>query len=123
MPHYLPISAENRARLDLSGAQPFAGYAALAKYSDQLKGLVARCLNWEQEHRPDLATLRREIDAFLRDHEEVRDATDQGPMQMVNVEEGLGVGEVFVRKRRVPVTAGQGVRKNQRKGDGDSSED
>jgi serine/threonine protein kinase len=123
MPQNLAISAENRGRLDVPSAKPFDGYPAMEKYSDELKTLVARCLNWEQDDRPDSATLRTEIDNLLRDHAEVRKGTDHGPLRMANVEDGLGIGDVSARKRRLPVEVGAGTSRKKKKGDdGDNSE-
>jgi hypothetical protein len=120
MPQNFPISAENRGRLDDPGAKPLGGYPVLTKYSSELKGLVGRCLNWEQDHRPDIATLRTEIDDFRSDHAEIRNGTDQGPLRIATVEDELGIGDVFVRKRRQPA-AGRS-KKKQEGDDGDDSE-
>lgn len=123
MPQNVNIGEADHGRLDEPGAKPFEGlgFPALSKYSEELRSLVARCMNWEQEHRPDLATLRAEINAYLASHPKVKDSRDFGPLRMSNLEQGLGIGDKFVRKRRKPV-AGKQARKR-RKEDEDNSEE
>ncbi|KAI4672281.1 uncharacterized protein J4E78_000781 [Alternaria triticimaculans] len=123
MPQNVNIGEADHGRLDEPGAKPFEGlgFPALSKYSEELRSLVARCMNWEQEHRPDLATLRAKINAYLASHPKVKDSRDFGPLRMSNLEQGLGIGDTFVRKRRKPV-AGKQARKR-RKEDEDNSEE
>ena len=123
MPQNVNIGEADHGRLDETGAKPFEGlgFPALSKYSEDLRSLVARCVNWEQEHRPDLATLRAEINAYLVSHPTVRDSRDFGPLRMSNLEQVLGIGDTFARKRRKPI-AGMQPRKRQ-KGDEENSEE
>ncbi|KAI4669021.1 uncharacterized protein J4E79_001063 [Alternaria viburni] len=123
MPQNVNIGEADHGRLDEPGAKPFEGlgFPALSKYSEELRSLVARCMNWEQEHRPDLATLRAKINAYLASHPKVKDSRDFGPLRMSNLEQGLEIGDTFVRKRRKPV-AGKQARKR-RKEDEDNSEE
>ncbi|KAI4618833.1 hypothetical protein J4E83_005783 [Alternaria metachromatica] len=123
MPQNVNIGEADHGRLDEPGAKPFEGlgFPALSKYSEELRSLIARCMNWEQEHRPDLATLRAKINAYLASHPKVRDSRDFGPLRMSNLERGLGIGDTFARKRRKPI-AGKQPRKKQ-KGDEEDSEE
>jgi serine/threonine protein kinase len=104
MPRNVNVAEEDTGRLDALGATPFSGveFPALEKHSPELKALVARCLNWEQEHRPSLNVLRAEINTFLGNHPEVRDSRNYEPLRMPILEDGLKVGDTFVRKRRQP---------------------
>jgi hypothetical protein len=124
MPQNVNIGEADHGRLDEPGVKQFEGFGfpALSKYSEELGSLVAHCLNWGQKHRPDLATLRAEIDEYLVSHPIVRDGRDFGPLRMPNVEHGLGIGDTFARKRREPVSE-KPSRKKQKKRDEENSEE
>lgn len=98
--------SQDFGRMDGPGANPpFSGvfYPAFKKYSDGLRTLIARCLNWEPQHRPSLRNLRREIDEFLENNPVIRDDRDTGPLLIAALEEGLKINDTFQVKRRVPV--------------------
>ncbi|KAF1849244.1 kinase-like protein [Cucurbitaria berberidis CBS 394.84] len=84
---------------------PFTGlfYPAFRMYSEELRNLVARCLNWEPQHRPTLREIRRAIDEFLENNPAVRDDRDTGPLSMAALDDGLKINDVFQSKRRAPV--------------------
>jgi hypothetical protein len=116
MPQNVNVGEVDHGRLDEPGARPFEGlgFPALSKYSQELESLVTRRLSWEQEHRPDLITLRAGTDVYLVSHPTVRDGRDFGPLRMPNLEDGLRVGELFARKRRKPVVGKQSHKKQKK---------
>ncbi|CAO2652088.1 Nn.00g003710.m01.CDS01 [Neocucurbitaria sp. VM-36] len=97
--------SQNFGRMGSPGGDPpFTGlfYPAFKRYSDALKSLVARCLNWEPLHRPGLEDIRREIDHFLENNPVIRDDRNAGPLLINALEDGLRINDVFQAKRRIP---------------------
>jgi len=75
-------------------------YPAFDRYSTDIKRLMAKCLNWNPEHRPTLMELRADIRAFLRANPDVRDDVGFEHLVMPTLDEGLRIGDSFVGKRR-----------------------
>jgi serine/threonine protein kinase len=96
------VAARDHGRMGQPGDDlPFGGYyPPILRYSIELQTLMAKCLNWEPDHRPSLRELKIAIDGYLGSHPNVRNDTSIELLKMSAPEDGLKIGDPFAAKRR-----------------------
>ena len=77
-------------------------FRAAERYSDELKNLVRRCLNFEQRNRPSLEDLYNTADAQITASQQWRDDIEDVGLLMLDLPGGDDWREFFAIDKPVP---------------------